>query len=300
MPIHRVDTPCRHAISTRSRHTQSTNHVGAPSRCSTQAAPTQAELTLSVVINLVDRRSWDRVNVGRQCGATQWDGERPLFVRNSRFDCGPDFGLADNKLVHDPRTSKLSHKGVSMQQGDSTNQRTTRDSAQVVLEILRGRARHKYRRVHAPVFLIGKALDCDLVLGDPLFPDLHTYLFVNERGVTARYLGNGPLLEVDGVMQVACELKNLCLLKLGTYEFRVHVDVCQGRPKRDGWKSNSSEMDNVWRSSSTSEPTYPSVGSRAESLRENLSLRAASANAPQLKIYLGPGAAPVPDRKRSA
>lgn len=187
-----------------------------------------------------------------------------------------------------------------MQQGDSTNRRTTRDSAQVVLEILRGRARHKFRQVLAPVFLIGKALDCDLVLGDPQFPDLHTYLFVTDRGVAARYLGNGPILEVDGVMQVACELKHLCLLKLGTYEFRVHVEVPSGGPKRDRWKPQTSETPNVWETTESAERAYQTLGCRAELRREMPSSGTTSHNAPQLKIYLGPGASPVPDRKRSA
>ena len=42
----------------------------------------------------------------------------------------------------------------------------------VELEIMRGQARRRVRRVAAPIFLIGTANDCDLVLGDPRFPEV--------------------------------------------------------------------------------------------------------------------------------
>ena len=45
----------------------------------------------------------------------------------------------------------------------------------VEIEIVRGRARNMVRPVTVPVYLIGAANDCDLVLGDPQFSEVHDH-----------------------------------------------------------------------------------------------------------------------------
>jgi predicted component of type VI protein secretion system len=94
----------------------------------------------------------------------------------------------------------------------------------VELEILRGRARNKLRRVEVPVFLIGSARDCDLVLADADFPDVHTYLYVNRGGVSVRRITEAPLLAVDGREVQSAVIVDGQRLQVGRYEFEVRID----------------------------------------------------------------------------
>lgn len=93
----------------------------------------------------------------------------------------------------------------------------------VELEILRGRAKNKIRRIDVPVFLIGSAPDCDLVLADPAFPAVHTYVYVNPSGVSVRRLGEGPQLAVDGREVQSAVISDGQTLFLGRYEFNVRI-----------------------------------------------------------------------------
>jgi hypothetical protein len=94
----------------------------------------------------------------------------------------------------------------------------------IVLEITRGRAKHLRREVRTSAFLIGTAPDCDLVLGDPRFDDVHSYLFVSPRRVTIRHLGLGPALCVGGRTVSCVALEDLDTLQMGAYEFRVLIE----------------------------------------------------------------------------
>lgn len=94
---------------------------------------------------------------------------------------------------------------------------------QVTLEILRGNAHRKLRHVRSPVFLIGAADDCDLVLGDPLFPAVHTYLYVRLDGISLRHLGEGPELCVNRQRVESRRVRSGDRMQLGAYEFLLHV-----------------------------------------------------------------------------
>lgn len=94
----------------------------------------------------------------------------------------------------------------------------------VQLEILRGKANQRIRPVDVPVFLIGSAHDCDLVLADPAFPEVHTYLYVNPNGVSVRRLGEGPPLAVDGEDVQASPIVDGQTLRIGRYEFAVRIE----------------------------------------------------------------------------
>src|SRR5947209_4351152 len=91
----------------------------------------------------------------------------------------------------------------------------------VSLEITRGRVQQRIRAVHRPVFLIGTASDCDLVLGDLSFPEAYAYLFVHEATVTVRHLGSGPPLVVCGEETDAAELLDGDVMGFGPFELRV-------------------------------------------------------------------------------
>jgi predicted component of type VI protein secretion system len=94
----------------------------------------------------------------------------------------------------------------------------------VELEILRGRARNKLRRIVVPVFLIGSARDCDLVLADADLPDVHTYLYVNRGGVSVRRIADSPALAVDGREVQSAAIVDGQKLQIGRYEFEVRID----------------------------------------------------------------------------
>ena len=99
-----------------------------------------------------------------------------------------------------------------------------RNLPKVRLEICRGRARNKHREVTQPVFLIGTAQDCDLVLSDPQYPESYAYLFLNEEDVSIRYLDVGPELMVEGQPVQSAQLRDGERIQTGPYEFRIHID----------------------------------------------------------------------------
>lgn len=99
----------------------------------------------------------------------------------------------------------------------------------VCLEITRGQARQKTRQVAGPVFLIGAATDCDLVLGDPQFPEVHTYIFFTETDIVVRHLGDGPELTIDGRPIESVLLQDGHRMRTGPYEFQIHVKSVAGR-----------------------------------------------------------------------
>ena len=99
------------------------------------------------------------------------------------------------------------------------------DEDRVSLEIVRGRARRKLRPVAVRAFLIGSAGDCDLVLGDSRFPEVHAYLLRNQPQVTIRWLGVGPVLMVNGRAAVDSEpLADGDAIQTGPYEFRIRIE----------------------------------------------------------------------------
>jgi hypothetical protein len=94
----------------------------------------------------------------------------------------------------------------------------------VSLEITRGRVKQRLRAVGSPVFLIGAANDCDLVLGDLSFPEAYAYLFVEGSEVTIRRLGTGPELIVAGESVETAELFHGDKLAFGPFELQVLIE----------------------------------------------------------------------------
>ncbi|MCH8922217.1 MAG: FHA domain-containing protein [Planctomycetes bacterium] len=113
---------------------------------------------------------------------------------------------------------------------------------QVELEIVRGAARARKRRVTGPAFLIGRALDSDLVLGDPQFPEAHCYILIDPRGVTIRHMGDGPRLLVNDEEVSTQALCDGDTIGTGPYEFLVCISPppYHGRPFGD---SDQAEVD---------------------------------------------------------
>lgn len=94
----------------------------------------------------------------------------------------------------------------------------------VSLEILRGSAMQRLRPVKPPVFLIGSAADCDLVLGDRTFPEVHTYIYVTSVGISVRHIGEGSPLLINGLKVETARLVDGDCLQMGPYEFVVRVE----------------------------------------------------------------------------
>lgn len=154
---------------------------------------------------------------------------------------------------------------------------------QVMLEVLRGRARHRLRPVGPPVFLIGRANDCDLVLGDPQFPDLHTYLFVTEAGVMARYLGHGPEFEVNGIPRESTELGDGSVIRMGTYEFKIHIKT----PSRHDGRNR--RLDGPSAHEATRQAMSQTVADQSSQIAYAVQAKAELSNGePRLRIYCGP------------
>ena len=98
----------------------------------------------------------------------------------------------------------------------------------VQLEITRGLAKLETREVHAAAFLIGAAADCDWVLDDLQFAEVHSYLFLSPQRVTVRHLGFGPGLCVAGQDVTWAALHHNDQLRIGPYEFRVRIQWPEG------------------------------------------------------------------------
>jgi hypothetical protein len=107
------------------------------------------------------------------------------------------------------------------------------DLPKVELVVVRGRVRNRIRPVLGPVFLIGGSAQCDLVLGDPRVPAVHSYLLLTRRGVTLRHLGAPPLVLVEGKPIESVQLADGQQITLAPFQFQVHIDRREGREKAD-------------------------------------------------------------------
>jgi hypothetical protein len=93
----------------------------------------------------------------------------------------------------------------------------------IELEILRGHTRRRRRGISVPAFLIGRAGDCDLVLGDDRFPDAFAYILVRGQQLLIRHLGFAPELTVNGQRVTQAPLQNDDTIHAGPYTFRLHI-----------------------------------------------------------------------------
>lgn len=97
------------------------------------------------------------------------------------------------------------------------------DEPQVELLITSGRARKRIRKVAGPVFLIGSSMDCDLILGDPLVPAIHSYVLMTTSGVRLRHLGEPPEVRVNRQILDVTQLEDQDQIDIGCFSFLVHI-----------------------------------------------------------------------------
>jgi pSer/pThr/pTyr-binding forkhead associated (FHA) protein len=153
---------------------------------------------------------------------------------------------------------------------------------QVELEILKGRANRKIRRIDVPVYLIGSAPDCDLVLADSAFPEVHTYVYVTKQGVSVRRLGEGPELKINGEAVQSASLQDGERVQLGTFEFTIHVVPA---PHDRQPASNKSNCTPVLATETTTAPGVAEVFALLADIRATLRIESS------LKLYIEPEAA---------
>lgn len=91
------------------------------------------------------------------------------------------------------------------------------------LVIERGDARRAVRPIERPVYVIGAAADCDMVLGDSQFSDYHAYIYVRDGIVTLRHLGPAPDMTVNGREVRWGELKHMDRIRFGPYQLQLRL-----------------------------------------------------------------------------
>lgn len=112
----------------------------------------------------------------------------------------------------------------------------------VTLEITRGGVRNHVRYVARSIYFIGRSRDCDLVLDDPSFADVHACLVVTGSGVTIRRIGDARNLMVNGKTVQQAALADQSRIAIGPLEFRVHL-----RPPVSKFLDPNTALDSVAR-----------------------------------------------------
>jgi len=95
----------------------------------------------------------------------------------------------------------------------------------VTLEILHGRTKFPQRPVHAPRYLIGSAEACDLRLGGPAIPRLHSLIAIEGDVARIELIAEGPALLINGQSVREAELCAGDLLRIADFELRVQVST---------------------------------------------------------------------------
>lgn len=90
------------------------------------------------------------------------------------------------------------------------------------VEIVRGRTSFPHRPVRGDRFLIGAGSQCDLQLGGPEIPMLHSLIVVHPRGVTLEAFAPTPDLLVNGEKRRSVTLRHHDRVEIGRVELRFH------------------------------------------------------------------------------
>lgn len=98
------------------------------------------------------------------------------------------------------------------------------DDTFLTLQVSRGKTNFPHRPVTAPRFAIGAGSGCDMVLGDPNVPAIHTILLVEGGCVIAEAVAQTPLLKVNGNVISTAILEDGDELTIGGFHFAIHLN----------------------------------------------------------------------------
>lgn len=114
------------------------------------------------------------------------------------------------------------------------------------LRISRGLVNQREREIEVPVFTLGSAADCDLILGDEQFPELYAYILRTHDGYRLRCLTAEPILTVNAEDIVATQLQNGDRIRCGPYEFHFQKSVNSSVQSSELPQSQTPIVDMPW------------------------------------------------------
>lgn len=131
----------------------------------------------------------------------------------------------------------------------------------VQIEITEGRAHNKMRKLDGPTYFIGSGSDCDMVLGDTQFAEVHAFLVVHSDSVSIRHLGHAPELLINGQAVDRAVLADGDRIQTGPYELIAHIQsLSQEVAKQDSSGDRFGTHRALDRSGSFARIDGPSVG----------------------------------------
>lgn len=93
----------------------------------------------------------------------------------------------------------------------------------MILEICRGRTRFPQRPISGPRYFIGSGPGCDLRLGGPDFPALHSLIQTRENGVWFETLADAPTVCINGEPTHGEWLRDGDRIEIGAFQFLAHL-----------------------------------------------------------------------------
>lgn len=93
----------------------------------------------------------------------------------------------------------------------------------MILEICRGRTRFPQRPISGPRYFIGSGPSCDLRLGGPDFPALHSLIQTRENGVWFETLADSPTVRINGEATHGEWLRDGDRIEIGAFQFLAHL-----------------------------------------------------------------------------
>jgi len=109
------------------------------------------------------------------------------------------------------------------------NTPATNAGTELCLDIRRGRTAFPNRPIEGPVFLIGSAEFCDLRLGGPGVPEVHSRISIERGTAQIEALADAPALKVNGQETRTSVLAETDRVEIGAFEFL----VCRRAPASD-------------------------------------------------------------------
>jgi len=133
------------------------------------------------------------------------------------------------------------------QLGNSTpNRPASSRRSNASLRIARGQVTDREREIEVPVFTLGSASDCDLILGDEQFPELYAYILRTHDGYRLRTLAAEPILTVNAEDTAFTRLENGDRIRCGPYEFHFQKSANSQLQPSESPQSTTPPMDMPW------------------------------------------------------